>query len=155
MAKRISVPSLRLVTVLVVFGLLIGLGAGFLFTVAIPEFDRAFALEHESKIAIAQINHVDDPNSSGTRTIKYTYNVNGRAYGGRAQDVSNLNLLDVHYLASEPSYSAADPEANAREARFTVFWNLLLLTILAAGAVGYVVKSGALSFSWMSKMNGR
>ena len=104
-------------------------------TVALPGLNRASDLEHDSKTAVAEVLTADTMSKLGVHNTNYSFIVNGKRYFGNTVLTGNRDFVDVHYLRSDPSYSATDPAENGKRVREQAFLFITGVTFLGATAL--------------------
>ncbi len=103
-----------------------------LVTRALPEMDRAATLIHHSKAALGEVLSPIAKERLKAPEANYSFIVKGKRYFGTGEVPGNLDFTDVHYLESDPAYSAIDTELNGRRARQVAFFLITGVTFLLA-----------------------
>jgi len=110
-----------------------------LFFSAVPSYMKANQLAAFSKTAVANIDGVYSRSKGKGRYAEYTFQVNGRYFHGEADyrgSYSDRGPLNIHYLPSDPSYSATDPAAKLGGMKaaviFMIVWNVAVWAFAVA-----------------------
>jgi len=122
---------------LVLVGVMLAVGLGMLFFSAIPTLMKSIQLFSRSATATAEITAVYDRTEGGGRYAVYAFTVDGKGYQGETDTKAGYGergKITVHYLPSDPSFSAPDPAGRRDNATggviFLCIWNLLVGGIL-------------------------